>query len=199
MKNKKTMNTNNEFEYYLIDRMNNSSYPLLEQDDDCTSYQHSKEYIENPEVMEFYLGDPVPRKPKMVDYHAMPYSIVSEKIYNVINSLKINGLQLIPSIITGKNGELYEDYWYIHIFNRYPAMDRKKSIYSWVESIQVANPIEKLFLNTKYLETIPIEDRLIFRLQENSTKQLYHKSVVDAIMDVNPEGLKFTIVKDWRL
>jgi len=192
------MNTN-EFEYYLIDRENNDNYPLLEQDDDCPSYQHIKEYIENPEIMEFYLGDPVPRKPQMVDYHSMPYSIVSEKIYNVLNNLKINGIQLIPSVITGKKKEKYDNYWYIHIYNRYAAMDRKNSRYNWVESIKVANPIMKLFLDNKYLKTISLEDRLVFRLQENSTKQLYHKSVVDAIMATEPIGIRFVKVEDYHI
>ncbi|MDR2552777.1 MAG: hypothetical protein LBD31_06410, partial [Treponema sp.] len=122
----------------------------------------------------------------------------SKKIFDVLDKMKIKGIQLIPSVITGKNNKIYENYWYIHIINRYPALDREKSIYEWDDFIKVASPLEKVVLNEEYLRTIPLEERLVFYLAENGVEQLFHKSVVEAIMTVNPEGVRFINVKDWN-
>jgi hypothetical protein len=186
----------NEFEYYFINRANNNHHPVLIADTACPPYLRKKEYIENPQRMFFCFGKPIPKKPKMVDYHSSPKSIISKKIFDVLNELKIKGIQLIPATITGKNDEIYEDYWYIHIINRYPAIDREKSDISWSNMGWVLS-INKLVLNEDYLQTISLEERLIFYLAEDGVEQLFHKSVVDAIMATNPEGVVFTNIKDW--
>ena len=194
------MNTN-EFEYYFIERENNDQYPLLTADTGCPPYLRKKEYIENPETMKFRLGKPVPRIPKMVDYHSAIYPVVSQKIYDVLAPMNIKGIQLIPAIITGKkmvifNG-IYENYWFINICNKYPALDREKSECHW-DSMGVAYYMEKIVLNEEYLKTIPLEERLVFFLSENGVKQFFHKSVVDAIMATNPKGLRFYNVREWE-
>jgi hypothetical protein len=51
----------------------------------------------------------------------------------------------------------------------------------------------------KYLKTIPLEERLVFYLAENGVEQLFHKSVEEAVMAVNPEGVRFINVKDWNM
>jgi hypothetical protein len=186
----------NEFEYYFIGRANNNQHPLLIEDSNCPPYSWEKERIENPQRMFFCLGKPVPKKPKMVDYHSTPDSVISKKIFDVLDEMKIKGIQLIPATITGKNNEIYEDYWYIHIINRYPALDREKSVYEWDDFIKVASPLEKVVLNEEFLKTVPLEERLIFYLAENGVEQLFHKSVVDAIMATNPEGVVFINTKE---
>ena len=59
-----------------------------------------------------------------------------------------------------------------------------------------ANPIEKLVLNKQFLSEIPLEKRLIFKLKENSTFEIFHKLVVDKIMSANPVGVQFTKVSE---
>ncbi|GHT11238.1 hypothetical protein FACS189426_12830 [Bacteroidia bacterium] len=188
----------NEFEYYFIGRANNPQHPLLTEYSDCPPYSYEKVRIENPQPMSYRLGKPVPRKPKMADYHSTPKSVISKKIFDVLDNMNVKGIQLIPSVIRGKNDEIYENYWYIHIINRYPALDREKSIYTWDDFIEVASPLKKVVLNEDFLKTIPLEERLVFYLKENGVKQLFHKSVVDAIMATNPEGVAFYNVKEWQ-
>ncbi|GHV35523.1 hypothetical protein FACS1894178_5270 [Bacteroidia bacterium] len=188
----------NEFEYYFIGRANNPQHPLLIADNDCPPYLRKEEYIENPETMAFCFGKPIPRKPKMADYHSQPKSVISKKIFDVLDNMNVKGIQLIPAVIRGKKGETYENYWYIHIINSYPALDREKSIYTWDDFIEVASPLKKVVLNEDFLKTIPLEERLIFYLKENGVKQFFHKSVVDAIMATNPEGVAFYNVKEWQ-
>ena len=78
-------------------------------------------------------------------------------------------------------------------------MDREKSTFDWDDDLSLANPIEKLVLNEELLNSIPLEERLIFRLEENKVFEIYHKSIVDTIMATNPEGIMFTSVADWHI
>ena len=190
----------NEFnkEYFVIGRVNNNQHPLLTVTKKG-GYEEDEEYVENPESMEYRLGSPIPKQPKMVDYHSTPCSVVSQKIHDVLEKLNINGLQMISAIITGKDSELYENYWFLNIYNKLAVLDKEKSKYDWNDFLEVANPIEKLVLSEELLNDIPLEERLIFRLEENTTFEIFHKSVFDAIMETNPEGILFTSVADWSI
>ena len=187
----------NEFEYYIIGMLGIANAPLLIEDEGCPFYIKQKEYIENPERMFFCLGAPVPRNPVMVDYHPVPYTVVSKKIYDILQPLFINGVQLIPATITGKDNVLYEDYFYLHIYNIYELLDRDLSVYDWDDFVEQAEDIEKIVIS-KNIEKIPLKERLIFKLKEDPTFEFYHKSVVDAIMTTNPEGIVFTSLADWN-
>ena len=139
------------------------------------------------------------KKYTIVDFHKSPYSVISRKIQDVLAGMSIGDVQFIPATITGKKNEIYEDYFYLHICNYLSVMDREHSVYDWDDFIKVASPIEKLVLDWKLLEAIPLEKRLIFRLKENDGFELFHKSVVDAIMATEPKGVRFTKVEDWHI
>jgi hypothetical protein len=187
---------NNEFEYYFIGRANNEQYPLLTEDSDCPPYSYEKVRIENPQSMSYRLGKPVPRKPKMVDFHSSPDSVISKKIFDVLDNMNIKGIQLIPAIITGKNDEIHENYWYIHIINHYSVIDKENSECEW-NTLGKIWALDKLVLDEEKLKPVPLDERLIFRMQEYSAKTLFHKSVVDAIMATNPEGVVFYNIREW--
>ena len=191
------MNTN-EFDYYVIEITNDSNYPLLTVKQGG-EYQESEEFIQNPDIMEYRLAKPVPSKPVMADYHSSPYSVVSKKIGNELAKLNLKEVQLIPATITGKNDEQHEEYFFLHIYNYIVALDRQKSIYKWDDFLEEANPIEKIVLSEEALKAIPLEERLVFRLRENFMFELFHKSIVDAIMATNPEGIQFTKVEDYHI
>jgi hypothetical protein len=80
--------------------------------------------------MFFCFGKPIPKKPIMADYHSEPSSVVSDKIYNVLNDLNIKGLQLIPATIRGNKKEEYPNYWFLHITNFISEIfDKEKSVF----------------------------------------------------------------------
>jgi hypothetical protein len=185
-----------EFEYYRINRKNDDAIPLLDQDDGCPNYLYQENRIANPEPMLFQIGDPIPRRPKMADYHASPSSVISKKIFDVLEPQNIEGIQLLPSIIRGKNDELFHNYWAIHIFKRIKCVDDKLSD-CIVKSIRLSR-VKKLVLDKKILESIPLNKRLIFRLKEDFAYQLFHVSIVESIMAVNPEGIRFTNIEKWH-
>jgi hypothetical protein len=41
------------------------------------------------------------------------------------------------------------------------------------------------------LSKIPLEERLVYVAKENPAFIVYHKSIVDIIMSVEPEGIRF--------
>lgn len=182
--------------YFKIYRENNDNYPLLRSTTN-SDYEFEDNFIENAKVIEYTLGKPISKKPVMVDYHKTPYSVISDKIANEIRG--VYGIQLIPAIITGKDNELYENYFYLHIHNHLPVLDRERSVYTWIERRQRANPIEKFFLDMKLLEEIPLEERLIFKLKENSTFEIFHESIVEKILSTDPVGVKFMPVEKWDI
>lgn len=189
----------NKSEYYIIERSGSGSFPLLIEDDGCPYYIKEKKQIENPKHMFFCLGNPIPRKPEMADYHPVPYTVVSHKIFEVIDPLNIKGIQLLPATITGKEDELYEDYFYLHIYNIYEVLDRDLSEYDWDDFIGQASDIEKLILDKEAMNNISLEERLIFKLKEDPTFEFYHQSIVNKIIESNPRGLRFINVDDWNI
>jgi hypothetical protein len=183
-------------EYYRIAISNDDAIPLLDPDTDCPIYLSKREPIENPELLLFQLGSPIPRKPKIVDYHSSPNSVISKKIFDVLFPLNIEGIQLLPAIIRGKNDEIFADYWAIHIYNRIQCIDPALSDCE-IKSIRLSR-VKKLVLDKNLLGTIPINKRLVFRLKEDTSYQLFHVSIVEAIMAVNPEGLRFVNIEQWN-
>src|SRR5882672_130788 len=102
---------NNEFEYYKVHRKSDNDIPLLNPDTGCPKYLYKKFAIEDPEPLKFKFGQPIPKKPKMADFHKSPYSVISKKIYDVLAPLKINEIQLLPAIIRSEDGKIFTDYW----------------------------------------------------------------------------------------
>lgn len=137
----------NNLEYYIIGRENNNNYPLLVGDYGCPYYGGETEYIENSPEMNFHIGDPVPKNPKIVDYHPTPYSVISQKIYDILTKIPLNKVQFISANIMDKHGNFHENYYYVHVYNNLRVLDREKSIYKWNKYVEEASFIDKLVLN----------------------------------------------------
>ena len=184
-------------DYYVISRANNNHHPLFEWDQRSGMFYKGVP-VEIEEPVKLRLGAPIPGKPKMVDYHSLPESVVSEKIWNVLEPMNIDGIQLVPAKVRGVNeGDVY-DYWLIHIYNEIACMDRNLSVYSIDDSDGRIDDIARLVLDNGILNDIPLEERLVFELSEGSAMFLYHASVVTAVLSENPEGVTFTNVAEWN-
>jgi hypothetical protein len=200
----------NEFEYYLIERKGDKAYPLVTADEDS---EHTELYIGDnfskyrgkpipkPKKTEFVFCDPIPRKPVIGDYFSEPESIVSKKIADAMKAMNIKGIQLIPATVESNKGDVYEDFFFVYIHHYIEAMDKEKSDFELDEydDEDKIYTIDSFRLDETVLKSIPLEERLIFKLKESGSKKLYHRSVVDVIMATNPEGVQFTKVEDWRL
>ena len=183
-------------EYYIISRANNNNHPLFEWDQLSGMFYKGRP-VEISEPVKLRLGSPVPKKPEMVDYHSLPESVVSEKIKDVLEAMNIDGIQLVPVKIQGKNeGEFY-DYWLMHIYKKIPCMDWKKSDYKVSESGRLS--VRKLVIDEAVVKDIPLEKRLVFELKEGASLFLVHKSVRNSVMAVNPDGVEFIDVDEWGI
>lgn len=190
---------NDEFEYYLIDSDDTPSVPLLMPDKgQSTMMLLRREPIEPLEIpMELCFNPPVPAKPRMVDFHELPSSVFSRKIYDILQPMNIYGLQLLPATIRGKKEERYNDYWVAYVYNRIACLDMEHSQYEISRVNGKVKNIIKFYLDNKKLTEIPLEKRLVFLLEEDMPKRIYHKSIVDAIMSVNPVGIRFYPIEEW--
>lgn len=54
-----------------------------------------------------------------------------------------------------------------------------------------------MVINKEAMAKVPLEDRLMYVSGEDMARVFYHKSIVDAIMSVNPTGVAFIPVEEW--
>ena len=167
-------------EYFFI-RRKGINYPLIE-------------YVNWPD------SAPLPDKPEMGDFHSCAYkAIVSETIKNIINLINLKEVQFIPATICNQAGEIVEGYYIIHIYHFIQAMDKEKS--DWEEdddNPERAFSIDELVLDNEKLDKIPLEDRLVFALKEHPLTTVYHRSVIDKILALQPTGLGVYCLAEWN-
>ena len=182
----------NEFNYYYIRRKGDKAYPLIkvvgaEEDDDGGIV-----------LMELQFNSPVPPNPVLADYLSGPDVFLSKRIIEKIKSLQPEGVLFVPTELTDTKGNKTDDY--IAVLpgddNYYEAMDKERSKY---EIKHGGYWIDKLALNTETLKKIPLKERLIFALSELPGKTLFHKSVADAIIELEPTGMVFVNIEDYEL
>lgn len=197
-----TMENVDNFEYYILDRDGSKPYPLLICKPECPStnyymYQNLGKKIEKiDEPARFEYGPPILISPVIGDYFSQPKSIVSKKIKNILDSLDIESIQLIPAEIETNKGDIIEDFYYVHIFKWIKAVDRNRSEFR--ERRTGGLSLEYFKLDEDFLKTIDLKNRLVFLLEEDKSLKVYHKTIVDKIMEVNPTGLRFIKIEDWR-
>ena len=193
-------------DYYLIEEFGGYQSPMLGIDYDIHPDAKGCEYLmfgsmKGDENITAHLcfASPVPRKPQMVDYHFCECrQVFSKKIYDVFRDKEITGLQWISAIIEGKKGEKYTDYWIANAYQRYAFLDKEKSKYRSIDKqFGTWSGVDKMVINDELISQVPLEERLIFVTKEQCAYVLYHKSIVDLIMSVNPIGLKFIPLSEW--
>jgi hypothetical protein len=122
-------------------------------------------------------------------------AVFSKKIYDVLKDVPIKDFQLVSTIIKGKKGEEYSDYWIAGVYRDFAFLDKDKSKYMSITSKGRWSGIEKMVIDEKLMSEVPLEERLIYVSKESSAYVFYHKSIVDLIKSVNPEGIAFTKVE----
>lgn len=182
--------------YYIPMRYGIPNAPLVSWDNDY-NYFVDQEPVKLVEPLSLCLADPEPNSPVMADYlRLLSDSMVTNKIQEVIESMEIGGVQLLPGRVKVNIGEYYE-YWLVYIYHRIEGcLDLEKSDFSGDPND--INFMDKIILNNNAIEQIPIEKRLIFKIKEYPHREIYHQSVVDKIMETSPTGLKFWPLTDWH-
>ncbi|MDR0438378.1 MAG: hypothetical protein LBH22_08795 [Bacteroidales bacterium] len=191
-----------EFDYYMIGSTGEPNVPLLMNNDDYDvrgiRFLSFDEHVDIDKPVYLALNPPVPPKPNLsVDYLTLPDAVFSQKIADALLPLNIEGYQLVPAIIVDKKREEHKNFWIGHAFTTFECFDKEESIYDICPFTEEWDDIEKLVMSNQLLEKTPLEKRLIFTSKETSRFIFYHKTIVDAIMSVNPLNIRFTSVENW--
>ncbi len=185
-------------EYYIIERENNDKQPLFSWDEKSGDFGLGKP-VEYKAPVKLRLGEPVPQTPEWVDYHKLPKPVISKRLFDVLAPLDIYGIQLVPAVVRNPKdpfSEIY-DYWFVHIWNRISCLDKEKSELELYDDGDIFG-IDKLVLDEKTLAMFELRKRLIFELAENTSTIIIHQSIKEAIMSVNPKGIRFFKASEWN-
>ena len=199
------MAVDKDFDYYLIDCECFDDVPLLQDDDEFDAFgvgflsQYSP--VKPDYVAHITFGPPIPPKPRLSDAMSLrgDCSVFSKKIHDVLSKHPIKTLQLVPTVIRGKKGETFDNYWIANILLKMFSFDEEKTEYGRISKVTGAwKNIKKIVLDKEKLAAVPLEDRLVFVSKENPAFIVYHKSVADIILSTNAEGIIFTPVEEYK-
>lgn len=188
--------TNYNEEYFLL-RSRGSNIPILEYtgNKQITNSQlaYSKEAISVDEIIPLKYSRPFINNAQLADINFISFNIaISEKLMEHLNKIKLKNVQFIPAIIKDYSDEIHEGYYIIHVHNLIKCADLEQSI--WIPSSRNPNRVlsfENLVLDNEALEKVPLEDRLVIALKEKNLYHIYHRSVVDHILQIRPTGVAF--------
>lgn len=188
-------------EYFFLDFIPDRGYPMLDLGDDFKDYVMDflrAEPIKYTEPIQLKFGHPVPRKPKMGDYHNFSNAspVFSEKLKRVIEDMQVKDIQFVPVLIQDKNGNLIQGYHAIKVCNTIFCADLDKSEYSLLTNEKICN-FDKLVIDNKKLDSVPLEERLIFAVGECRLYVVYHISVIEKMLDTVPEGMTVYRLSKW--
>lgn len=184
-------------EYYIIEGENNNNYPMFSWDQFENEYGLGKP-VAYSEPLKFRLMEPISRNFEWVDYHELPQPVISKRILDALIPLDLYGVQFIPAKVRNQKNPSakLQDYWFVHIWNNISCLDRENSVFDSYDDGDIFD-IEKLILKEKTLAGIELEKRLIFELSEDCTILLVHEKVKEAIMSVEPKGVRFIKATEW--
>jgi hypothetical protein len=185
-------------EYYIIERENNDNYPLLSWDESSGNFGLGKPVASNTPI-KLRLGEPISPNFEWVDYHKLPDPVLSQRVADVLAPMNIYGIQLVPAKVRNPQDPLDDprDYFFMHVWNRIHCLDTENSELELYDDGDIFS-IDKLVLNEKALELIELPKRQIFELAEKTSVLFVHKSIKDAIISVNPSGVRFFKATEWN-
>jgi hypothetical protein len=119
------------------------------------------------------------------------YHVFSKIVCDVFQRFNLEKVGYLPANLT-LNSKFYTDFYILHVYNRIDCMDRAGS--RW-EPSQIFNPekmppkmefrhIYKLQLDEAKLKAIPLEQRLVFNVDNVVFDTLFHESIVDEIAKI---------------
>ncbi|WP_128330632.1 imm11 family protein [Apibacter sp. HY039] len=171
--------------YYFVRRKSDQAYPLL-----CIT-ERDNEF--NPTLINLEFNGTIPKNPVMADFLSGPELFFTEKVCEVIKSFALSYVRFIATELTTPKGACIEDYFCMQVDNDIEAMDKEESDFEFEHD---AYWIEEMVLDRESLNIIPLNERLVFVLQESPDMVLFHETVKDAIMKVHPTGMEFVNIEE---
>ncbi|MGN2670245.1 hypothetical protein [Aliivibrio fischeri] len=124
------------------------------------------------------------------DVYYSPKFLVGKKIQRLLLDLNLDYIQLIPASIENKS----EEFYLLKIINFISLIDEKNSKVM-IKRGNIKN-VDKIKLSNELLN-IQLIDRLIFKIG-HSPVTLIHKSIVNELLTLNLQGVRFIPVLSWN-
>lgn len=186
-----------------------NEYYVVDMDRGCASFFTGSKYpekrvrLEDLEPINYFesppeTGDPL-TGPLMLGGSCY---LISRSIFKAINSFENDGVQFLPVKVHVEEGETL-DYFALNFYEERPWLDLSKSIYE--DEDLTLHGIEKLVFDDELMAKVEEKDRLIFVLEACPNLLIFHKRVVDSIVefyknvyDDTVDGIKFTLVSEYQ-
>ncbi|MBD8514091.1 hypothetical protein IFO68_15530 [Photobacterium sp. CAU 1568] len=188
-------------QYYILRENHESGAYMLGQDEDSDeglehlmSLRSIKRRVLGPGVVEVLEGDSNKFTP--CDYHETAEQLVSEKFRQVLQAFNLPGMDFYQTnIVSGS--KTWTEHYYMHIWHHHRAIHKGRSK---IDGTYIDDDfiLESLSLDENVLDKIPLEERLVFRLEEDPTF-LFHETVVQVLREANLTGLSFLRVDEWSI
>ena len=175
--------------YYFVKRKGDQAYPLVDILN-LTKVKFGKE-----DILKVVIGKPVPSKPVMADFLGGGGDFFDKRITDVMKSLNMEGVRFFPVELDNTKGTIYNNYECVSVEdNTYELLDKEHSDFTFSSPLY---SYKKLVIDREKLSEIPLNKRLGMRLREAPSYYLYHESVVDAIMELEPTGMYFQDIEEY--
>ncbi|MDR2890190.1 MAG: hypothetical protein LBV18_01075 [Alistipes sp.] len=148
--------------------------------------------------LQIIFDEPYPKQYEMADLLMLAsLSAVSGKFKELFENMNIHGVQFVPIEVTSNKKEVIKGHWVLHIWNKLEAIDKDNYEGSEPNRFGTILSLVRFSLDAKLLESIELNERLIFELSENKMICLVHQSVYDAIQAAELTGMRFWKVSEW--
>lgn len=189
-------------EYYTFFPIWGENTPTIDFADGIDSFDFPEEGpITQYNVIKFEFEEIKPKNPQMCDFLSGTEpdgEAFSKKFIDIVQSFSPKGNQFIPATIYDpKNKKDYPDYFYIHTYAHIVCLDREKSEIDIFDDGDVLS-VDGVSFDTAIMESIPLEERLIFRLGEWNVLRFIHKSIVDKLIAEGITGIRFVSAADYN-
>lgn len=193
--------SNFDSEYYVVHVDGANNHPLLAWGEtDYDLFLEAESINENDlEVpLQITFSEPYLKKYEMADLLMLSGQFaVSEKFKQLFEKLDVYGVQFFPVEIKDRKGDLTKGHYAIHIWNQLPAIDKENYEGSPVDRFGSIDLLKKFSLDIKLMESIAMDKRQIFLLEEDSSMIIICKKIYEAIQSAGLTGMKFFRVDDW--
>ena len=177
--------------YYFVESKKDDTYPLVNILN-LTEVKFGRE-----DILEVVVGKPIPRNPVMADFLESAKDIFAKRITDVMQAMNMEGVRFFSTEVDDTKGTTYDNY--VCVFaenNRYELLDKEKSEYTYKNRLY---RIPKLVIDREKLFEISLNKRLCMHIAEAPGYTLYHQSVVDAVMALEPTGMYFQDIEDYKI
>jgi len=125
--------------------------------------------------------------------------IVDDKIKKKLEHFEILNFQLYPAVIIDDDNKYHERYWFFNMYNEFSALDLDKSTIKRFYPENDDHSITKYYLSDEILDSIPEEQRLIFK--EDKCSQgitIVHQKIVDIFNSEGATAVNFIKISDYE-